>query len=569
MTADAPADGGLRGSIAERWTQTRGPLFTDMYELAMAQVYVADGIADRTAQFDYFFRSTPDYGTHQAGYCVSAGLGPFLSWLDSLSIDGAHIEALRSMTNPVGTPVFSETFLHWLSMPDRFAGIEVRAVAEGRVVHPHEPIVSVTGPLAVSQLLETSLLNHFNYPTLIATKAARVVRSARGGTVLEFGMRRGPATGVNEGIRAALIGGCASTSNVEAAIALGRQPIGTHAHALVQAYMAMGDGELGAFRAMAATTPDECILLVDTVDTLDSGVPNAITVFDELRAGGHQPVGVRLDSGDLAYLAVQTAKMLDDAGYPDVSIVLSSDLDELNIWQILTQIGDDAERLGIDPGPIRRRLVYGVGTRLITSQGSSALNGVYKLVGVEDRDGEWTPAIKISEDPGKVPLPGRKTVWRLYDLRGAAIVDLIGLADEEPFPTDTIAVHHPNSAGISQTIRRSDVSHIEVLHDVVFGDGTGAAVGSVPGETVPGETEPGETVPGETVSAGMVPGETVSAGMVPAGMVSIDELAERCTADLDRLDVGVRRLVNPHRYHVSITTRLRDLRARLVADARP
>ena len=337
---------GLGPDIVDRWATTRGPLFTDMYELAMAQVYVTQGISERQAQFDYFFRSTPDYGTHQAGFCVSAGLGPFLDWLDSLEFTDAHVEALAAMRSPTGTPVFQPAFLDWLAATGRFDGIEVCAVAEGRVVHPHVPVISVIGPLAVCQLLETSLLNHMNYPTLIATKAARVVSSARGGRVLEFGMRRGPATGVNEGIRAALIGGCVSTSNVEAAIALGRQPIGTHAHALVQAYMALGDGEIGAFRAMAETAPDECILLVDTVDTLGSGVPNAITVFDELRAAGHEPVGVRLDSGDLAYLAVQTAKLLDDAGYPDASIVLSSDLDELNIWQILTQIGDDAERLG-------------------------------------------------------------------------------------------------------------------------------------------------------------------------------------------------------------------------------
>ncbi|MEM1332051.1 MAG: nicotinate phosphoribosyltransferase, partial [Actinomycetota bacterium] len=407
----------LPGRIRERWVDTRGPLFTDMYELAMAQVYVNAGIAERAAQFDHFFRSTPDYGTHQAGYCVSAGLGPFLDWLDDLTITDEHVGALRSMRSATGGQIFAEPFLDWLAAPDRFAGIEVRAVAEGRVVHPHEPIVSVTGPLAACQLLETSLLNHFNYPTLIATKAARVVRSARGGRVLEFGMRRGPSTGVNEGIRAALVGGCVSTSNVEAGIALGRQPIGTHAHALVQAYLALagpdGDGELQAFRAMADSAPDECILLVDTVDTLSSGVPNAIAVFDELRGRGHEPVGVRLDSGDLAYLSVQTARLLDEAGYPDVSIVLSSDLDELNIWQILTQIADEADREGMDPHPIRDRLVYGVGTRLITSHGSGALNGVYKLVGVEGDDGAWTPAIKISEEPGKIPLPGRKAVWRL------------------------------------------------------------------------------------------------------------------------------------------------------------
>ena len=521
---------GLGDRIIDRWTTTRGPLFTDMYELAMAQAYVSEGISERRAQFDYFFRSAPDYGTHQAGFCVSAGLEPFLGWLDRLTIEQEHIDALAAMTSPGGTPVFGSDFLDWLAAPERFADIEISAVAEGRVVHAHEPIVTVTGPLAVTQLLETSLLNHFNYPTLIATKAAHVVRSARGGSVLEFGMRRGPSTGVNEGIRAALIGGCVSTSNVEAAIALGRKPIGTHAHSLVQAYLAIGDGELGAFRAMAATAPDDCILLVDTVDTLESGVPNAITAFDELRAAGHEPVGVRLDSGDLAYLAVQTAKLLDDAGYPNVSIVLSSDLDELNIWQILTQIGDDAERLGLDPTPIRQRLVYGVGTRLITSHGSGALNGVYKLVGIEDDAGEWTPAIKISEDPGKVPLPGRKTVWRLYDQRGAAVVDLIGLAGEEPFPTDTIVVHDPNREGVVQQIRRADISHVELLHE-----------------------PPRRTSGTDRTTLSTNP--------------SIDDLAQRCAADIDRLDIGVRRLVNPHRYHVSVTDQLHRLRRDLITQA--
>jgi len=522
------SDAGLGAEIIDRWTGTRGPLFTDMYELTMAQVYVSQGISERRAQFDYFFRSTPDYGTHQAGFCVSAGLAPFLGWLDRLAIGHEHIAALAAMTSPTGTPVFEGEFLEWLAAPDRFADIEISAVAEGRVVHAHEPIVTVTGPLAATQLLETSLLNHFNYPTLIATKAARVVRSARGGSVLEFGTRRGPSTGANEGIRAALIGGCVSTSNVEAAIALGRQPIGTHAHSLVQAYLAIGDGELGAFRAMAASAPDECILLVDTINTLKSGVPNAIAVFDELRAAGHEPVGVRLDSGDLAYLAVQTAKLLDDAGYPDASIVLSSDLDELTIWQILTQIGDDAERLGIDPEPIRQRLVYGVGTRLITSHGSGALNGVYKLVGVEDDDGEWTPAIKISEDPGKVPLPGRKIVWRLYDQRGAAVVDLIGLADEEAFPTASIVVHDPIREGVSQHIHRTDISHVELLHEETHRTSGGNAC------------------------------------TTPAA-ASIDELAQRCATDIDRLDAGVRRLVNPHRYHVSVTDRLHELRRALIA----
>jgi nicotinate phosphoribosyltransferase len=517
---------GLAKVIESRWGAARGPLFTDMYELTMAQVYVREGISERQSQFDYFFRSTPDYGTHQAGFCVGAGLGPFLDWVGSLEITDSHIEALAAMSSPTGTPVFGSDFLEWLAAPDRFAGIEVRAVAEGRVVHPNVPLVSVTGPLAACQLLETSLLNHMNYPTLIATKAARVVRSARGGRVLEFGMRRGPATGVNDGIRAALIGGCVTTSNVEAAIALGRQPAGTHAHALVQAYMALGRGEVEAFRAMAAAAPDGCILLVDTVDTLRSGVPNAITVFDELRAAGHEPAGVRLDSGDLAYLAVHTAALLDEAGYPDVDIVLSSDLDELTIWQILTQIGDDADRLGIDPGSIRRRLVYGVGTRLITSHGSAALNGVYKLVGIEDDEGSWTPAIKISEEPAKVPLPARKAVWRLYDQRGTAVVDLIGLHDEEPFPSDTITVHDPYRAGVNQVIHREHISRVEQLRDIVLSDA------------------------------------------IQPVRPSIDVLAERCADDIEVLDAGVRRLVNPHRYHVSVTDRLHELRRQLVDSSR-
>jgi len=235
---------------------------------------------------------------------------------------------------------------------------------------------------------------------------------------------------------------------------------------------------------------------------------------------------VRLDSGDLAYLAVQTAVLLDDAGYPDVDIVLSSDLDELTIWQILTQIGDDAERLGVDPGPIRRRLVYGVGTRLITSHGSAALNGVYKLVGIEDDDGSWTPAIKISEEPAKVPLPARKAVWRLYDQRGTAVVDLIGLHDEEPFPTDTIVVHDPYRVGVNQVIRRADISRVEQLRDIVHSDS------------------------------------------VQPARASIDVLAERCADDIEVLDAGVRRLVNPHRYHVSVTDRLHELRRNLIDSSR-
>jgi nicotinate phosphoribosyltransferase len=519
-TAEPDPLGLLGATVRNRWASVRGPLFCDMYELTMAQVYVRTGLAHRPAQFDAFYRSNPDYGTHQAGYCISAGLGPFCDWLAGLRVSDEEIAALGALRAPGGGPLFGPEFLDWIADPGLFAELEIHAIGEGRVVHPNEPIVSVTGPLAAAQLIETALLNFVNYPTLIATKASRVVSATRGGRVLEFGMRRGPATGVNDGIRAALIGGCESTSNVEAAIATGYRPSGTLAHSLIQAFLALGMGELEAFRASAAAAPDECILLVDTIDTLRSGVPNAVTVFGELRAAGHEPVGVRLDSGDLAYLAVQTARLLDDGGFVDAAIVMSSDLDELTIWQIRDQIGDDARRSGLDPGPILDRLVYGVGTRLITSAGDSALNGVYKLVGIADADGSWLPAIKVSEDPGKVPLPSRKLVWRLYDHRGTAVTDLVGLADEVPLAHEENIVHHPVQAGVHKIIRRADIGHIEPLLEAVD---------------------------------------------VAGAQPSVAELAARCRSDVDRLDVGVQRLVNPHRYHVSVTDALHRLRADLLA----
>jgi Nicotinic acid phosphoribosyltransferase len=229
--------------------------------------------------------------------------------------------------------------------------------------------------------------------------------SGQGRPVLEFGLRRGQGKGANAGARAALIGGADFTSNVGVSHVLGYPPRGTHAHSMVQVFMALGMGELEAFRAYAEVYPDECLFLVDTISTLESGVPNAIKVFEELRRKGHEPLGVRLDSGDLAYLSVQTAKMLNDAGFPHTSIVLSGDLDELVIWQILTQIRDEAPRYGVDADQLVRRLIYGVGTRLITSHGEPALGGVYKLVAART-DGRWTPAIKVADSPGKIPNPG-------------------------------------------------------------------------------------------------------------------------------------------------------------------
>lgn len=504
--APAAATGGWR----------RGLLFTDLYQLVMVQLYWAEGLAERTAQFDYFYRTNPDYGSHQAGFCVFAGLQPLLEWMTSVRITDAELEALSAQRDPVGNPRFDHGFLEWLAQHGNFGSLELTAVAEGRVVHPHIPIITATGPLAAAQLLETALLNICNYPTLIATKATRITQSARGGSVLEFGMRRGPAAGVDEAIRAALIGGCSSTSNVQAAIAAGRDPKGTHAHSMVQAYIALGEGELGAFRAFARQHPDECILLVDTIDTLRSGVPNAVTVFEELRADGHEPLGIRLDSGDLAHLAVQCAAMLDQAGFPEVSIVLSGDLDELTIWQILTQVGEEAVGLGMDPEAIHRRLVYGVGTRLITSEGDSSLGGVYKLTALRDRDGGWTPAVKLSETRAKIPIVGPKRCWRLYDTSGTATVDLMMLTDEEPFGSaDAMTVHHPIEEGVSRSIHRHEIGSYELLADTVLSDGTRS-------------DDPAE----------------------------VDGLSRRRAEDVAALDPGVRRLVNPHVHHVSLSERL-------------
>ncbi len=323
-----------------------GILGTDQYQLTMAQLYWKEGLAEREAQFDYFFRSYPDYGTHQAGYCITAGLGWLLEGMESARFGEAELDALASQRTADGHHRFDRGFLSWLEENGDLSSLEMRAVPEGRVVHANEPVAMVRGPIAMAQILETPLLNRLNYPTLIATKASRVKEAARGGLVMEFGMRRGPEAGADAGGRAALIGGCDFTSNVAVSEALGIDPKGTHAHSMVQAFMALGLGELEAFRRYASLYPDETILLVDTIDVLESGVPNAIRVFEELRDAGHQPVGIRLDSGDLAYLAVQAARMLDDAGFEDVSVVLSSDLDELAIWSILSQIEDSSIRVG-------------------------------------------------------------------------------------------------------------------------------------------------------------------------------------------------------------------------------
>ena len=505
--------------------QMEGILFTDQYQLTMAQLYYRMGLHEREVLFDHFFRRYPDYDSHQAGYCINAGLEWLLEWMKEARFGTDEIDYLRSQQTAAGSRLFDDDFLNWLRAHGDFSGLSLRAIPEGRVVHANVPLTTVQGPLAMAQILETSLLAHLNYPTLVATKASRISESGRGRPILEFGMRRAHERGANAGSRAALIGGAVFTSNVGVSRMVGLPPKGTHAHSMVQLFMTLGMGELGAFQAYADVYPDDCLLLVDTVDTLASGVPNAIRVFEELRRKGHRPVGIRLDSGDLAYLSIQAAKMLNDAGFPDTSIVLSGDLDELVIWQIITQISEEATRYGVDPDHLINRLTYGVGTRLITSWGEPALGGVYKLVAVRE-NGIWDSAIKISDTPAKIPNPGLKRVWRLYDNRGKATADLLTTVDEDPTTMEQILLRHPSEHTKFRTIHRHELSGIEELHVDVTHE-----------------------------------------GKVIIDLPPIEELRQRREKDVELLDPGIRRMVYPHIYHVSLTQTLWDLKQRLIDEA--
>ncbi len=506
---------------SERLT-AEGVLFTDEYQLTMAQLYFRFGLHDKPAQFDHFFRSYPDYGTHQAGYCINAGLEWLVDWMQSARFRAEDIAYLRGQTGSGGRRTFSDDFLAWLQTDSPFAGLSLSAITEGRVVHPNLPLTTVTGPLAAAQLLETPLLNHLNYQTLIATKAARMRQAGQGQLLLEFGLRRAQDKAANAGARAALIGGADFTSNTGVSHVLGLPPKGTHAHSMVQVFMALGQGELDAFRAYADVYPDACLLLVDTINTLESGIPNAVRVFEELRRKGHRPVGIRLDSGDLAYLSTQAAKMLDQAGFEDAIIVLSNQLDELVLLQIIAQIKHEAPAYGVDPDRLVKRLAYGVGTRLITSHGDAALDGVYKLVALY-HDNRWEPAIKLSETPEKVPNPGNKRVWRLYDQRGRATADLLALADEDLTQADEIVLRHPSNETLFRAVARQSLARIEPLQV-----------------------------------------DILRAGQLVYDFPPLAALRQQREADLARLDAGVLRLINPHIYHVSLTQQLWDLKRRLI-----
>jgi len=502
---------------------SEGILFTDQYQLTMAQVFYRQNIHTRPVQFEYYYRGNPSYGPHQAGFTIMAGTGSLINWMQEERFTENEIGYLAAQQTRNGKPLFHRDFLDWLLQEGNFSEIRIRGLKEGRVTHPGVPLLVVQGPSSMAQILETPLLNHMNFQTLIATRAARIHQAAAGQPVLEFGLRRAQGYGANPGVRGALIGGADFSSNVGMSHALGFDPKGTHAHSMVQAFIALGGTELDAFQAYAELYPDECLLLVDTVNTLESGIPNAIKTFEELRRKGYKPVGVRLDSGDLAYLTLKAAQELNQAGFSDTAIVLSNQLDEMVIWQILSQIRDEAPSYGLDPSEIIKRLIFGVGTSLITSSGAGALDGVYKLTAIQ-KDSVWKPAIKISENPGKTVNPGTKEAWRLYDKRDKAVGDVLSMVDESLDHQDEFHLHHPVNSHLQKTVKRKDLSRVEKLwHELEIN------------------------------------------GPDSAANASIAQMRQRRTRDLQHLDDGVKRFVNPHLYHVSLTEKLWNLKQTLIS----
>ena len=392
-------------------------LLTDLYELTMMQGYFKNP-TNQTVIFDMFYRNNPCGGS----FAIAAGLEQMIEYIENLRFTEEDIEYLRSLD------MFQEDFLDYLST-FHFTG-DIYAIPEGTVVFPREPIVKVIAPIMEAQLVETAILNIINHQSLIATKAARVCYAARGDGVMEFGLRRaqGPDAGIY-GARAAVIAGCVGTSNVLTGQMFHVPVLGTHAHSWIMSF----PDEYTAFKTYAKMYPDSCTLLVDTYDVLKSGVPNAIRVFEEMREEGIKltKYGIRIDSGDLAYLSKEAYKMLAAAGFDDATIAASSDLDEYLIDSLKTQ---DAKINS-----------WGVGTNLITSKDNPAFGGVYKLAAVKDSDSNnFIPKIKLSENTEKVTNPGNKTVYRIYSkTTGKIKADLICLADEVFDPEETMIIFDP------------------------------------------------------------------------------------------------------------------------------
>lgn len=471
-------------------------LLTDLYEMTMMQGYFKSN-QNRTVIFDAFYRTNPSDG----GYAICAGVEQVIDYIENLHFDADDIAYLR------GLQIFDEDFLAYLS-DFHFSG-DIYAIAEGSVIFPREPLIKVVAPIMEAQLVETAILNIMNHQCLIATKAARVCYAADGDGVMEFGLRRaqGPDSGTY-GARAAMIGGCAGTSNVLAGQMFDVPVLGTHAHSWIMSF----PDEYTAFREYARLYPNACTLLVDTYDTLKSGIPNAIRVFTEMRDAGIPltSYGIRMDSGDLAYLSKQARTMLDEAGFSDAVIAASNDLDEYLIQSLKSQGATITS--------------WGVGTNLITSKDCPAFGGVYKLAAIEGDDGHFIPKIKLSENTEKVTNPGNKTVYRIYDHETGKIkADLICLVGETFDETQDMLLFDPNEPWKKTTLSGGSYHMKELLVKVVE---NGRRCYTSP---------------------------------------SVMEIRTICTQEKDTLWDENKRFINPAEIHVDLSQRLYDMKQELLS----
>jgi nicotinate phosphoribosyltransferase len=472
-------------------------MLCDFYELTMGNGYLKSGLADKIAYFDVFFREVPDGG----GFAIAAGLEQVVAYIQNLHFGHEDIAYLREKH------IFDEEFLRYLQN-FRFTG-DIYAVPEGTPVFPGEPILTVRAPAVQAQLIETYVLLSLNHQTMIATKANRIVRAAQGRTVLEFGSRRAQgADGAILGARAAYIGGCAGTACTLTDELYGVPAGGTMAHAWVQ----MFDSEYEAFRTYCQLYPDNATLLVDTYDTLKSGVPNAIRAFKEvLVPKGITNFAIRLDSGDISYLSKQARKMLDDAGLSCCKITASNALDEHLILDLLMQ-GAQVD-------------TFGVGERLITSKSSPVFGGVYKLAAIEDETGNIIPKIKVSENTAKITNPGFKRVYRFYDREsGKALADELCLSHEILDENKPHTIFDPNAAWKQKTLTNFTVRELQVP---VFQN-----------------------------------------GKLVYALPKLQDIQTYCLSQLDTLWDEVRRFENPHTYYVDLSKELWDLKQRLLAEAK-
>jgi nicotinate phosphoribosyltransferase len=473
-------------------------LLTDLYQLTMAYGYWKSGVRRQEAAFNLSFRSHPFRG----GFTIACGQSYLIDFVEHFRFDDSDLKYLAELRGSDDRPLFERGFLDYLR--GLRITCDIDAVPEGAVVFPHEPLVRVRGPLIEGQLLETPLLNLVNFQTLIATKAARVCSAAGGEPVLEFGLRR--AQGIDGGLaasRAAHIGGCAATSNVLAGKLFGIPVKGTHAHSWIMAF----DTERDAFEAYARALPNNCVFLVDTYDTL-AGVRHAAEIGHWLRQHGHKLLGIRLDSGDLAYLSIEARRILDEAGFPEAAILASNDLDE----HVIASLKAQGARIA----------VWGVGTRLVTGHDQAALGGVYKLAAIRPPGAPWRPTLKLSEQAAKISTPGVLQVRR-FEADGEFMADMI-YDETRPLPTSCTIV---DPADITRR------KHIPA--DALFTDL-------------------------------LVP--LFRAGRRVCVYESLDDARRRVQDQLGRLHAGIRRFVNPHQYPVGLEQGLHELKTELVLRAR-